>query len=36
VKAKAVSQYEQRRSQPVRRTKTHGRPAKVLSPCRLR
>jgi hypothetical protein len=34
--AYAVSQYEQRKSQAVSRTKMHGNPAKVLSPCRLR
>ena len=34
VKAYAVSQYEQRRLQAVSRTKTHGSPAKVLSPCK--
>ena len=34
--AYAVSQYEQRRLQAVSRTKTHGSPANVLSPCRLK
>jgi len=31
-----VSQYEQRKSQAVSRIKTHGSPAKVLSPCKLK
>jgi hypothetical protein len=35
-KAYAVSQYEQRKSQVVRRTKMHGNPANVLSPWRLK
>jgi hypothetical protein len=36
VKAYAVSQYEQRKSQAVSRIKTQGSPAKVLSPCKLK
>src|SRR5262249_22040478 len=36
VNAYAVSQYEHRRSQAVRRTKMQGKPVNVLSPCTLR